>query len=78
MRSTDCKKLGGAPTKLTLKAARVNAGLTQQQVTDRTGIARSTLTRWEKGLTKPNKENLERLCYLYQISNNHVAQTQER
>ena len=61
------------PTKLTLKAARVNAGLTQQQVTDRTGIARSTLTRWEKGLTKPSKPTLAGLCALYHILPDQLA-----
>ena len=29
--------------KMTLKAARINAGLTQEQVREKTGIARSTL-----------------------------------
>lgn len=64
--------------KLTLKAARVNAGLTQQQVTDRTGIARSTLTRWEHGLTWPCKPYLTTLCALYRISPDRLAQAAPR
>ena len=64
--------------KLTLKAARVNAGLTQQQVTDRTGIARSTLTRWEHGLTWPCKPYLTALCALYRISPDRLAQDAPR
>lgn len=53
--------------KISLKAARVNAGLTQKQVEDATGIARSTLIRWERGDTIPSRENLTRLCKLYGI-----------
>lgn len=52
---------------LTLKAARVNAGLTQEQVKERTGFARSTITRWEVGETKPSTLHLLTLCRLYGI-----------
>ena len=52
---------------ITLKAARVNAGLTQAQVEDKTGYARSTLTSWESGKTYPKADALEKLCKLYDI-----------
>lgn len=52
---------------ITLKTARVNAGLTQKQVEEATGFARSTLTSWEKGTTSPRIKDLERLCSLYGI-----------
>lgn len=54
--------------KITLKAARVNAGLTQQQVEKATGFARSTLTRWENGKVSPRMEDVEVLCKLYDVS----------
>lgn len=53
--------------KITLRAARINAGLTQQQVHEATGIARSTLARWEKGATFPRADGLAVLCQLYGI-----------
>lgn len=53
--------------RITLKAARVNAGLTQQQVEAATGIARSTLTRWENGKVSPRMDDLEKLCALYGV-----------
>jgi len=53
---------------ITLRAARVNAGLTQQQVHQATGIARSTLKRWERGETSPRASELARLCELYGVS----------
>lgn len=53
--------------KITLKAARVNAGLTQQQVENATGYARSTLAGWENGKVSPRLKDLEVLCRLYEI-----------
>lgn len=52
---------------ITLKAARVNAGLTQAEVEKRTGYARSTLTRWEGGKCYPRIDDLKVLCELYEI-----------
>ena len=52
---------------ITLRAARVNAGLTQEQVHQSTGIARSTLKRWERGETSPKVTELADLCELYGI-----------
>lgn len=52
---------------ITLKAARVNAGLTQQQVQQATGIARSTLISWEHGKTSPKATELSKLCELYAV-----------
>lgn len=52
---------------ITLRAARVNAGLTQAQVEKTTGIARSTLVRWENGKGFPRTDDLAILCELYGI-----------
>ena len=52
---------------ITLKAARVNAGLTQEQVMEKTGFSRQTLIRWESGKTSPKLEKLLRLCELYGV-----------
>lgn len=52
---------------ITLRAARVNAGLTQQQVEAETGFARSTLTRWETGKGFPRIDDLTTLCKLYGV-----------
>lgn len=52
---------------ITLKAARVNAGLTQQQAVDASGISRSTLHRWENGKGSPKFNDLIKLCNLYGV-----------
>ncbi|MBQ4565513.1 MAG: helix-turn-helix transcriptional regulator [Oscillospiraceae bacterium] len=53
--------------KISLRAARVNAGLTQRQVTEKTGFARSTLVRWESGRGFPRIDDLTVLCTLYGV-----------
>lgn len=35
--------------KMTLKAARVNAGLTQKEFADRIGVGELTVSEWERG-----------------------------
>lgn len=52
---------------ITLRAARVNAGLTQTQVEAATGFARSTLFRWETGKGFPRIDDLTTLCNLYGV-----------
>lgn len=45
---------------ITLKAARINAGLTQEQVKAKTGYSRNSLYRWEKGIGSPKWKDLKR------------------
>ena len=57
---------------ITLKAARVNAGLTLEQVEKSTGYARKTLSSWENQKTVPRTDKLLKLCNLYGISVAHI------
>lgn len=50
---------------ITLKSARVNANLTQAQVSEATGIAENTLTNYELYRTKPSIERAIMLAKLY-------------
>jgi len=59
---------GETAMKITLKAARVNAGLKQSDVEKRLGFSRSTLTRWETGKRIPRADSLAALCNLYNVS----------
>ena len=59
--------ISGMETKLKkvtqrLKAFRIEAGLTQQQLADYAGIDRKTVNRIENGHFSPNIETLLRLC----------------
>jgi transcriptional regulator with XRE-family HTH domain len=54
--------------KITLRAARVNVGLSQQEAADKIGVAVSTLRNWESGKTFPNQPKIEKICEVYGIS----------
>lgn len=54
--------------KISLKAARINADLTQTDVETKLGYSRSTLTRWETGKCVPRADKLKALCDLYGVS----------
>ena len=51
--------------KMTLKAARVNAGLTIRDAATRLQISDKTLSNWETGKTAPNTDKLAQLLELY-------------
>ena len=53
--------------KITLKAARGNANLSQQEAARRIGVAASTLRNWEAGKTFPNQPKIEKMCEVYDI-----------
>ena len=55
---------------LTLKGARVNAGLTQKEAGEKLGVTSVTLSNWEKGKTFPKVDQIFRLADLYGVSVN--------
>lgn len=54
--------------RITLKEARLKAGLTQEQIKQTTGIARTTLRAWERGDRSLKVSDLLMLCNLYGVS----------
>ena len=54
--------------RFTLKAARVNANLTQSQVATKLDISIATLKNWESGKTFPKQPQIEALCEIYKVS----------
>ena len=57
---------------ISLKAARVNAGLTQKEAAQEIGVDVSTILSWEKGKTSPKATHLEALCKLYHMPVDHI------
>lgn len=53
--------------KLSLKAARINSGLNQSQAAEALGIGVDTLSRYERGLSYPNVEIIQKMENLYNI-----------
>lgn len=54
--------------KITLSAARVNAGYSQKAAAELLDISNKTLCSWEKGKTFPDQPMIEKICNLYGVS----------
>ena len=54
--------------KFTMKAARVNKGLSQKVAADRIGVSNKTLCNWENGITFPPVDKIPVICELYGVS----------
>ena len=53
--------------KITLKAARVNAGLSQKEAADMLNISKETLSNYEKGTYSPSWDIVHRIGELYRF-----------
>ncbi len=53
---------------LTLKAARVNKGLTQKAVAERLKVSNKTVCAWENGTSFPNALQVQILCEIYEVA----------
>ncbi len=51
--------------KVSIKALRVNAKLSQQEAADKIGVAQRTLQNWENGVTYPTAVQLVSICSVY-------------
>lgn len=54
--------------KITLKAARVNAGYTQRQVAQKLKVSKDTVSNWERGKSFPDVVILQEIENLYGVS----------
>ena len=53
--------------KITLKAARVNVGLSQKEAARKIGVSNKTLWNWEAGTSYPPANKIADICALYGI-----------
>lgn len=58
--------------KITLEAARVNAGYNQKQASKELKISPNTLRSWEKGETSPTWKKLNEIERLYKINKDYI------
>ena len=54
--------------KISLKAARVNADMTQDDVAKEVRKTKQTIVNWETGRREIDRANFEALCRLYKVS----------
>lgn len=57
---------------MTLRALRINRGLSQEVAAKKLGIASSTLSKWENAKSFPNAIELRKIEELYQASYNDI------
>lgn len=60
------------PPKISLRAARVNANFMQKEAACKLGIDRATLMKYEKGITTPNWNMVEKIEKLYNYPANYI------
>lgn len=58
--------------KISLAAARVNAGMTQSEVAEVMHVSKQTIVNWEKGKIVPKTAQLSFLCQLYKMSIDYI------
>ena len=58
--------------KITLEAARVNAGYTQKGAAQMLKISNTTLGKWENGETFPSADKINDICELYGVGYDHL------
>ena len=75
--------------KISMEAARVNAGFTQQELADKMGVSRSTVVNMEKGHSEVRPLYLYAFCHIVGLpvdnislpktsTENGLAETEER
>jgi len=54
--------------KMTLKAARVNVGLSQKEAGKRLGVSEDVVSNWERGISFPDVIQLGKIESVYKVS----------
>lgn len=54
--------------KITLRAARTNANLTQKEAAKKIGVSKETISNWENGITSPSVGKFKQIEKIYGIS----------
>ena len=54
--------------KISMRAARVNIGLSQKVAAFRLGVSNKTLCNWENGITFPPADKIPAICELYGVT----------
>lgn len=59
-------------SQITLKAARINANLTQKAASEKIGVSESTLKKWENGTAFPRQPQIMRICETYNVEYDQI------
>ena len=58
--------------RMTLKAARINAGLRQTDMALSLGVDRKTVGSWENGKSMPTADKIERICDILGLNYDNI------
>lgn len=56
-----------AELQISLKAARINAGMTQAAAAEAMGVSNITISNWENGHTLPNIQTARKIAEVYNV-----------
>lgn len=58
--------------KITIKAARVNAGLSQKEASKKIGVSKDTIGNWERGKSFPSTKLIPVIEKVYNIEYDYI------
>ena len=59
-----------------IRDARKAAGLTQRQLADNLGVSNTSISNWEKGLSRPDADMIQKLCHYLSLDPNYFYGTE--
>lgn len=60
-----------------IRNARKSAGLTQKELARQLGVSNTSISNWEKDLSRPSAELIQKLCVLLHLQPNDFYASQE-
>ena len=61
----------------TIRNARKTLGLTQRQLAEKIGVSNTCISNWEKGLSRPDADMIQKLCDILHLQPNDIYGTKE-
>lgn len=58
--------------RMTLKAARVNKGYTQEQAAELLNVSKDVVSNWERFITYPDVKDVRKIEQVYDVSYNDI------
>jgi len=60
-----------------IRNARKSLGLTQRQLADKIGVSNTSISNWEKGLSRPDADLIQKLCQILCLQPNDFYGTND-
>ena len=61
----------------TIRNARKDLGMTQRQLSELLGVSNTSVSNWEKNLSRPDADMIQKLCLHLHLQPNHFYGTNE-